>query len=201
MENFIKRASPRLFSLENGLSSAANSIINDLEPLLEAESGKDIQAPIYQSFKKAWDGFQSSYLSRLDAIQKNPSISSMAKVEKTLFLGKAVNSIEKQLKSIFKLIHCTDEQIEVVKKEFDELDLKSRSLWNEKLAEKASSILLDGCQGTNWDSCFTFNDTWEDIGDPNLKSFPAHPSLFVSNALFYICEEINRVDAFLMEKV
>jgi hypothetical protein len=198
--NFL--LSPGFLQLDKKIKNSIEQCISEVLPLLEIHNAKSFSDLAHLHFSSALENFEKHMKDMIVEIEKKSDLIMKTKVEMSLFIGKALSTLSGRLSEFQKIFGAYFEQ-DQAKISFKGLILLSRKLWIESFVLQFSIIIKDGLKSTDWSECLAFIHLWEDVHISNLpfQKSPIHPSLFISKALFYICEEINRIDGFSIEKV
>ena len=200
MKNSKLLASPILSKLDVEFSSIIASSVAQLVPLMELQQSDSFTKIAYTYFSTALLSFQKSIIEMVREIEKRDDVLQAVKINMCSFVGKAAASLAKHL-APFNTLFKDFLKENQINDSFQDCVLHSRSLWTDFVASVFSNIIKEGLTSTDWSTCRSFTCLWENVEDSIVKSLPSHPSSFISKAIFYACEEINRLDSFSMEKV
>ncbi|KAI8900022.1 hypothetical protein BC833DRAFT_583356 [Globomyces pollinis-pini] len=179
--------------IESALFKSLNDYKNVLQSVLKTlkfdnDANKDTEAiKIDQSILVGRISRSiSTYFDRLDSIFKKKSL---------------VSGSIQPISNVSEIFHRPPKEtgkheIEVA---YDNLYLEAHETWFGLLSEKFGDQLKNQLHGIDWRSKTNFEQMWEENKELQI-SLPNHVSVFITNSLFDLCKEINRIEGFTMDQ-
>ncbi len=191
---------PALAGLLASFQSFSKKMRLEIDPILNLGESTDY---VHTEFLKCWEAYQVQLLDRLSQIKHDKNQESRLMVRNSLLIGKAAQVLASQVEIMalsFKKNPSLPSDNRLTN--FDNIILASHSLWIISIATSASVILLNGMSSLDWSSekHFQFVESIKSEDGIALE-FPIFPSIYISQFLHFICEAINRIEAFSMNKV
>ncbi|KAJ3320948.1 Golgi transport complex subunit 1 [Boothiomyces sp. JEL0866] len=166
-----------------------------------------------RSFEFALDNYTHYLSGLLTELEKEISKSSDPQdliYSKMIFIGrvsKVVFEISKDLLIMFESKNLLEinqngvnhSEAHTLAKGLDELYIRSHKLWIGFISTRLNRQSLSKLREINWVTGIQFHSLWE-AAENGKSSLPVHPSNFLTEILFDLCKNINKVDGFNMDE-